>query len=132
MVCCYKLSFTMFGKFRILFASEIPEQIRKMYLAEFRANSCMQDLKIAKIYCLWAKGPETSKFTCIFQVLGSLSISMQLSFFANTNPCNGNKIVIINNCWVHGSIHVYPASESLLPIFCSGKHFRRAVCTINY
>ena len=31
MFCCYKLSFTMFSKFIIIFASEIPEYIRKLF-----------------------------------------------------------------------------------------------------
>jgi hypothetical protein len=93
----------MFGKFIIIFASEIPGRI----LGEL----VHARMKIAKIYCLWAEGPERSKFTCIFQVLGSLSISMQLSFFANTNPCNGNQIVIINNCWVEVYTCIQPLSH---------------------
>jgi hypothetical protein len=41
MVCCYKLSFTMFGKFRIPFASEIPEYIRKIIWQNFgRTRAC--------------------------------------------------------------------------------------------
>jgi hypothetical protein len=78
---------------------------------------------VVKIYCLWAEGPaKVHIFTCIFQVVESVSICMQLSLFANTNPYNGNKIVI-NNCYLYPGFEL-ALQKTLLTFFYSGKHFR--------